>query len=86
VDRPGWDKNRPSASRWMSQQTARPDILAPLRDPEQAWEYFRRTDLHNLSTVDSTSLAIMKYPRIPLACAFDHHFVVAGFIRYHMQL
>src|SRR4029079_12356909 len=30
-----------------------------LRDLEQAWEYFRRTDLHRLSAVDATSFVIM---------------------------
>lgn len=50
-----------------------------LRDLEQAWEYFRGTDLHKLSAVDATSFAIMKRARIRLAFTFDHHFAVAGF-------
>ena len=50
-----------------------------LRDLDQAWEYFRRTDLHKLSAVDATSFAIMKRARIRLAFAFDYHFAVAGF-------
>ena len=50
-----------------------------LRDLEQSWEYFRRTDLHKLSAVDATSFAIMKRERIRLAYAFDHHFAVVGF-------
>jgi len=50
-----------------------------LRDLEQAWEYFRRTDLYKLSAVDATSFAIMKRERIRLAYAFDHHFAVVGF-------
>ena len=50
-----------------------------LRDLEQSWEYFRRTDLHKLSAVDATSFAIMKRARIRLAYTFDHHFAVAGF-------
>lgn len=50
-----------------------------LRDLEQSWEYFRRTDLHKLSAVDATSFTIMKRARIRLAFAFDHHFAVAGF-------
>ena len=50
-----------------------------LRDLEQSWEYFRRPDLHQLSTVDATSFTIMKRARIRLAFAFDHHFAVAGF-------
>jgi predicted nucleic acid-binding protein len=50
-----------------------------LRDLEQSWEFFRRTDLHKLSAVDATSFAIMKRARIRLAFAFDHHFAVAGF-------
>ena len=50
-----------------------------LRDLEQSWEYFRRSDLHKLSAVDATSFAIMKRARIRLAFAFDHHFAVAGY-------
>jgi uncharacterized protein len=50
-----------------------------LRDLEQSWGYFRRTDLHKLSAVDATSFAIMKRERIRLAYAFDHHFAVVGF-------
>jgi uncharacterized protein len=50
-----------------------------LRDLEQCWDYFRRTDLHKLSAVDATSFAIMKRSRIRLAFTFDHHFAVAGF-------
>lgn len=54
-------------------------LTCELRDLEQSWEYFRRTDLHKLSAVDATSFAIMKRARIRLAFAFDHHFAVAGF-------
>ena len=50
-----------------------------LRDLEQSWEYFRRSDLHKLSAVDATSFAIMKRARIRIAFTFDHHFAVAGF-------
>lgn len=50
-----------------------------LRDLEQSWEFFRRSDLHNLSAVDATSLVIMKRARIRIAFTFDHHFAVAGF-------
>jgi predicted nucleic acid-binding protein len=50
-----------------------------LRDLERSWEYFRRPDLHKLSSVDTTSFAIMKRARIRLAYAFDHHFAVVGF-------
>src|SRR5579872_7277481 len=50
-----------------------------LRDLEQSWEYFRRTDLHKLSAVDATSFAIMKRTRIHRAYAIDHHFAIAGF-------
>jgi|SRR5579864_1364722 len=50
-----------------------------LRDLEQSWQYFRRTDLHKLSAVDATSFVIMKRTRIHRAFAFDHHFAVAGF-------
>ncbi len=50
-----------------------------LRDLEQAWDYFRRSDLHKMSCVDATSFVIMKRARIGLAHAFDHHFAVVGF-------
>ena len=50
-----------------------------LRDLEQSWAYFRRPDLHKLSSVDATSFAIMKRARIRLAYTFDHHFAVVGF-------
>ncbi len=54
-------------------------LSCELRDLNQSWEYFRRTDLHKLSAVDATSFAIMKRARIRLAFAFDYHFAVAGF-------
>ena len=50
-----------------------------LRDLEESWEYFRRTDLRKLSSVDATSFVIMKRAGIGLAFTFDHHFAVAGF-------
>src|SRR5258708_39876638 len=50
-----------------------------LRDLEESWKYFRRTDLHKLSAVDATSFAIMKRSRIRVAYTFDHHFAVVGF-------
>jgi predicted nucleic acid-binding protein len=50
-----------------------------LRDLEQAWDYFRRADLHKLSAVDATSFSIMKRARISLAFTFDHHFASVGF-------
>jgi uncharacterized protein len=50
-----------------------------LRDLEQSWEYFRRTDLYKLSAVDATSFVIMKRARIRVAYTFDHHFAVVGF-------
>ena len=50
-----------------------------LGDLEQAWDYFRRADLHKLSAVDATSFAIMKRVGIQLAYAFDRHFAMAGF-------
>jgi predicted nucleic acid-binding protein len=49
------------------------------RDLEQAWDYFRRADLHRLSAVDATSFAIMRRARIRVAYAFDHHFATVGF-------
>jgi predicted nucleic acid-binding protein len=54
-------------------------IPCELRDLEQSWEYFRRSDLHKLSAVDATSFAIMKRARIRLVYTFDHHFAVARF-------
>lgn len=54
-------------------------VPCELRDLEQSWDYFRRSDLHKLSAVDATSFAIMKRLRIRLAFTFDYHFAVAGF-------
>lgn len=54
-------------------------LACELRDLEQSWDFFRRTDLHRLSAVDATSFAIMRRARIRLAFTFDHHFSVAGF-------
>jgi predicted nucleic acid-binding protein len=54
-------------------------LACELRDLEQSWQYFRRTDLHKLSAVDATSFAIMIRARIRLAYAFDHHFAMVGF-------
>jgi len=50
-----------------------------LRDLEQSWQYFKRSNLHKLSAVDATSFVIMKRARIRLAFTFDHHFAVAGY-------
>ena len=54
-------------------------LTCELADLLHSWEYFRRSDLHNLSAVDATSFVIMRRTRIRLAFAFDHHFAVAGF-------
>jgi predicted nucleic acid-binding protein len=53
------------------------------RDLEQSWEYFRRADLHKLSTADATSFEIMKRARIHRAYSFDHHFALASFRLCH---
>jgi predicted nucleic acid-binding protein len=74
--------NRDVALTWkqaISKTDAVTILPCELRDLEQSWEYFRRTDLHKLSAVDATSFAIMKRARIQLAYAFDHHFAVVGF-------
>jgi uncharacterized protein len=54
-------------------------LACELRDLEQSWDYFKRTDLHKLSAVDAASFAIMRRFRIRRAFTFDHHFAVAGF-------
>lgn len=46
---------------------------------DQAWTYFRRPDLHNLSAVDATSFVLMEQNEIRHALAFDHHFASVGF-------
>lgn len=74
--------SRDVALAWKSSITAPGTVkILPceLRDLEQSWEFFRRTDLHKLSAVDATSFAIMRRARIRLAFTFDHHFSVAGF-------
>jgi predicted nucleic acid-binding protein len=54
-------------------------LVCELRDLEESWKYFRRSDLHKLSAVDATSFAIMRRSRIRIAYTFDHHFAVVGF-------
>jgi len=54
-------------------------LACELRDLDQSWDYFKRSDLHKLSAVDATSFAIMKRLRIRCAFTFDHHFAVVGF-------
>jgi uncharacterized protein len=74
--------NRDVALTWKD-EVYKPGITkilpCELRDLENAWDYFRRPDLHKLSAVDATSFAIMKRARIRVAYTFDHHFSVAGF-------
>lgn len=50
-----------------------------LRDLKNSWQFFRRGDLHKLSSVDATSFAIMQRTRIRTAFTFDHHFLAVGF-------
>jgi uncharacterized protein len=74
--------NRDVALTWkdaISKPRVTKILPCEMRDLEQSWEYFRRTDLHKLSAVDATSFVIMKRARIRLAYTFDHHFAVAGF-------
>jgi uncharacterized protein len=54
-------------------------LVCALRDLQQSWQFFRRSDLHKLSAVDATSFAIMKRAHIRLAYTFDHHFAAVGF-------
>lgn len=54
-------------------------LACELQDLERSWDYFRRADLHKLSSVDATSFAIMKRVGIRVAFTFDHHFSVVGF-------
>lgn len=74
--------NRDVALAWKN-AIAKPGAVkllsCELRDLEEAWDYFRRFDLHKLSAVDATSFAIMKRAKIRVAYAFDHHFAMVGF-------
>lgn len=74
--------NRDVALAWKD-SIVKPGIVkilpCDLRDLDQAWEYFRRKDLHKLSAVHATSFTIMRRARIRRAFTFDHHFSVAGF-------
>ncbi|MSQ50874.1 MAG: PIN domain-containing protein [Betaproteobacteria bacterium] len=54
-------------------------LACELQDLERSWEYFRRNDLHKLSSVDATSFVIMKRASIRIAFTFDHHFASVGF-------
>jgi predicted nucleic acid-binding protein len=74
--------NRDVALVWKDSiyQTGTVKILpCGLKDLDQSWEYFKRTDLRKLSAVDATSFVIMERARIRLAFTFDHHFSVVGF-------
>ena len=74
--------NRDVALVWKDSinQTGTVKILpCNLKDLEQSWKYFKRSDLHKLSAVDATSFVIMKRAEIRLAFTFDHHFAVTGF-------
>jgi len=74
--------NRDVALTWkdaISKRGVAKILPCEMRDLQQSWEYFRRTDLHKLSVVDATSFVIMKRARIRLAYTFDHHFATAGF-------
>jgi predicted nucleic acid-binding protein len=74
--------NRDVALAWkesIDRPAAAKILPCELRDLQQSWQYFRRTDLHKLSAVDATSFAIMKRARIRVAYTFDHHFAVVGF-------
>jgi uncharacterized protein len=74
--------NRDVALAWRD-SVYRPGIAkilpCELADLDQAWQYFRRADLHRLSAVDATSFTLMKRARIRVAYTFDHHFAVVGF-------
>lgn len=50
-----------------------------IEETDEAWSYFRRSDLHKLSAVDATSFVIMKRHGIRIAFAFDHHIAIVGF-------
>ena len=74
--------HRDVALAWKdSMHVPRPVKILPceLRDLDASWDYFRRSDLRQLSAVDATSFVIMNRARIRIAFAFDHHFVAAGF-------
>jgi len=74
--------HRDVALAWKdSMHVPRPVKILPceLRDLDASWDYFRRSDLRELSAVDATSFVIMNRARIRIAFAFDHHFVAAGF-------
>jgi predicted nucleic acid-binding protein len=74
--------NRDVALVWKDSiyQTGTVKILpCGLKDLDQSWEYFKRTDLRKLSAVDATSFVIMERARIRLAFTFNHHFSVVGF-------
>ena len=74
--------NRDVAQAWK-ESIYKPGIVkilpCELRDLEESWQCFSRTDLRKLSAVDATSFSPMKRARIRWAFTFDHHFLVAGF-------
>ena len=47
-------------------------------DMRDAWKYYSRRDLHQLSAVDATSILLMSNHGIGRAFSFDHHFASVG--------
>src|SRR5437764_15019674 len=45
-------------------------LTCELRDLEQSWDYFRRSDLHKLLAVDATIFSIMRRARMLLEYKF----------------
>lgn len=78
------DRNaaRDVALAWKDSLTTLPRLKvlpASVKDLEQAWSYFERPDLHQLSAVDAVSFVLMAQRRIRVAFAFDSQFSTAGF-------
>lgn len=61
-------------------EVARLRVLAVTQtELQEAWPYFQRRDLHQVSAVDATSFVLMAQAKIRAAFAFDQHFAAAGF-------
>lgn len=63
-------------------KSERLDVVQPdEKVEEETYGILRRFRDQSFSYVDGTSFAIMRQRRLTLTFAFDHHFLVAGFVR-----
>jgi uncharacterized protein len=73
----------PAAAGFLDHLAALPDVEVRHVDEAleaEAWLWLRASSEREYSSVDSTSFAVMRKPRILEALAFDGDFTAAGFV------